>query len=492
MAKFKPDSNRADCTRRYPASAFPVWSASIDRLVAVQYTHIFARAAHWLLSMIALAYLVLLLAGIPSSALAAAGDLDTSFNGTGIVTTSRGYYDYPMAAVVQADGKIIMVGSGGIMMTRYHANGTLDEDFGEQGLVSTSFGQINFASAIAVQPDGKIVVAGPALVAFGYPYVYTVVRYLPNGTVDTSFGDQGGVVIPVSGNIRDIALQSDGKIVIAGYLSATSWGHVNISDFEPDVNNFVLVRLNTDGSLDTGFGVNGIVLSIIGVAESVAVLPDGNIIAAGSSTLSPFSEFVVARFLADGSSDKDFGTNGLVKTAIGMSALAYTLTPQPDGKVIVAGASSDGQNNYFALARYDTHGALDPVFGTNGIVTNPVGALGDQGQSLALQQDGKILLAGNVGTVWADGIVNTARQHTFALVRYNANGTLDTTFGDEGKVITPIGPGENHVYAAIIQTDGNILIAGTSEAHGLALVRYLSGPGPVAQTLKFTGGMERQ
>ncbi|PYE53229.1 delta-60 repeat domain-containing protein, partial [Deinococcus yavapaiensis] len=177
--------------------------------------------------------------------------------------------------------------------------------------------------------------------------------------------------------------------------------------------------------------------------------------------------------LSAGALDPTFGSSGKVITPVGSGgSVAFALARQPDGKLVTAGyAWNQGSLNGmdFALARYNSNGTLDTTFGTNGKVTTNLGFADDLARAVAVQPDGKILAA---GAAW-DG-----QYSDLALARYNSNGTLDTTFGTNGRVVMPIGSGEDYAAALVVQPDGKILVAGTATdewtAEDFTLVRFNS------------------
>lgn len=343
-------------------------------------------------------------------------------------------------------------------------SGSLDASFGTGGVVTTAVGtDYNWANALLLQTDGKIVAAGNSYVSG--QNVFALVRYNRDGSLDTGFGTSG-VVTTAIGTLNDtvysVALQPDGKIVAAGHsLSAGN------------LYGFALARYNTNGSLDATFGTGGVVTTAIGTDDaeifSVAVQDDGKILAAGYSYNGSQYVFTLARYDAtNGTLDPGFGTAGIVTTAIGSADdEIYGLAIQSDHKIVVGGYSYNGSQFVFALARYNTNGTLDAGFGTAGIVTTAVGTNDDWIMDLRLQRDGKIV---------ASGISATATQDVFALARYNANGSLDTTFGTGGIVTTTTGSSCDHIYALDIQSDGKIVVAGasTDSSHHLqfAVARY--------------------
>jgi uncharacterized delta-60 repeat protein len=407
---------------------------------------------------------------IPSAS-AAVGDLDTSFDTDGKVTTAIGAgNDFAYSIALQSDGKILVAGysdngsNNDFAVVRYNANGSPDTSFGTDGKVTTAIGaQSDYAQSVALQSDGKIVVAGYSFIVGNYDFA--VVRYNTNGSLDTSFGTDGKVTTAIgAGNdfAHSMALQSDGKIVVAGEI-ATGVG----SD------NFAVVRYNTNGSLDTSFGTDGKVTTAIGagsdLAYSMALQSDGKIVVVGSSGNIINYGFAVVRYNTDGSLDTSFDTDGKVTTAIGaIGDVAYSIDLQSDGKIVVAGTSYNGSSYDFAVVRYNTDGSLDTSFDTDGKVTTAIGAIGDVAYSIDLQTDGKIVVAGTS---------YNGSNNDFAVVRYNTNGSLDTSFDTDGKVATAIGASSDSAYSIALQSDGKIVVAGGSyngSNDDFAVVRYIA------------------
>jgi uncharacterized delta-60 repeat protein len=414
------------------------------------------------------------------TALAAPGDPDTTFAGTGIVRVGFGLGDdRANGAAVQSDGKIVVVGSDNFSVARYNTDGSLDTSFDGDGKVVTTIGSGNsVASAVKVQGDGKIVVAGYTEIT---PNSFAVVRYNTDGSLDSSFGSEGKVVTTpemtglsvVTGNA--LAIQADGKIVVAG--SGENAGKTN----------FAVLRYNADGSLDSSFDADGIVTTAIGSGEDVGnavTILAGKIIVAGSSFNGLRNIFALVRYNSNGSLDTSFDLDGIVTTEIQFSngdeiAMAVAiqignLTTLPD-KIVVAGSSSGITKLDFAVVRYNLDGSLDTSFDADGKVTTPIGAEDDVGQALAVQGSGnaprKITVAGSS---------DNGAKTDFAVVRYNADGSLDTSFDLDGIVTTPVDTNDNAGAALVIQTDGKVVVAGSStndSNHFLddfALVRYNS------------------
>ncbi len=316
-------------------------------------------------------------------------------------------------------------------LTRYLADGNLDTSFGSGGKVTTDMGgnKNDFGSALALQPDGKLVAAG-----YSDSFNFALVRYLADGNLDTSFGSDGKVTtnFGANGAGKALVLQPDGFIVVAGYSNG----------------DFALARYLADGSLDPSFGTGGSVTTDFGSddeGKSVALQPDGRIVVAGYSN----GNFALARYLADGSLDPSFGNGGIVTTDFGAGDVGQSVTLQPDGRIVVAGYSYIGYgNDDIALARYLADGSLDPSFGTGGIVTTDFGS-DDEGKSVALQPDGRIVVAG----IRAD---SNSHNPDFALVRYRTDGLLESHFGPVEDTLAPQ-PGINEQGAVVLGPSAQIL-----------------------------------
>lgn len=397
----------------------------------------------------------------------APGALDTAFGTAGVVTTSIGAatgaggasYDYAYCIAVQEDGKAVAAGTldnqRGFALARYNLDGSLDNTFGTGGKVATLIAMWDEARAVAIQADGKIVVAGFSSASSYSYYRFALVRYLPDGSLDNTFGT-GGIVTTAIGSTQamaySIALQADGKIVLSGTAG----------------NGFALARYGADGALDTAFGSGGTVVTELGsgldVARSVLVQADGRIVAAGD--VNDGSRIALVRYGADGSLDGEFEGGGLVVTDIGtsMNRVGGALL-QPNGKIVIAGTVSDGAKRDFALARYNADGTLDNTFGTGGTVRTALGAGYDEANGVAVQSDGKLVAA---------GASSGSGRTDFALARYNADGSLDAAFGTGGKVTTAIGTGDS-IAQAVALRNGGIFLAGYwsgGSDSDFALARY--------------------
>ncbi len=343
-------------------------------------------------------------------------------------------------------------------LTTAYTDGSLDASFGDGGIVVTVFnsGSGSGINALAIQPDGKIVAAGDAPGGFG------LARYNADGSLDVVFGESGKLVTAVGpyAGCRTIALQSDDKIVAAG-TAANGFNH--------DV---VVVRYTATGTLDTSFNTTGTAITDIGgghdQAFALALQADGRIVVGGYADTAQGRNFAVLRYQTDGSLDPLFGTGGKVATPLGISQI-NALGIQSDGKIVAAGYQTNDNFWQAAVVRYNADGTLDSTFDGDGIVATMVGNWRSAAQVLALQPDGKIVIAGYSGT--------TTMPTDFLLIRYNADGSPDATFGTGGVVLTDIGGGADSANAVAIQLDGNIVAAGEAfvgQATAIAVARYLS------------------
>lgn len=336
-------------------------------------------------------------------------------------------------------------------------SGLLDPTFGTAGIVVTDFNnQSDSAQDVALQSDGKIVVAGIANIDAAQDRALAIARYNSNGTLDPTFDGDGKLLInPTAGDDRayGVAIQADGKIVVTGN-----------TDFR---RNRIIARLNTDGSFDNTFGTNGIFTTPIngmdgeinlspGFDETkVVIQTDGKIVVSGSARTGaePSDRFSVMRVNPNGTLDTTFGGTGKVLTLIGVAGetndRAFNMVIQPDGKIVLSGYTN--QNGAaLAAVRYNTDGSLDTSFDGDGKAVISY-TTPTYGYSVALQPDGKLVLVGRISGSAPD--ILTAR--------INSNGSLDTTFGTNGFVRTDI---QNRIDGAtdVTFTNGKIVVIGYS------------------------------
>ena len=349
------------------------------------------------------------------------------------------------------------------------AAGDLDLTFGTGGKIITDFdGRPADARDVLVQSDGKLVVAGYTTNSSSTSDL-ALIRYNMDGSLDPSFGTGGKVTTNFNGNSGfgySMIQQSDGKLVVASSTTNSS------STYD-----FALIRYESNGSLDPSFGEGGKVTTNFngnaGYAYSVTQQSDGKLVVAGYTftSSSGIYNFALSRYESNGSLDLTFGEGGKVTTGFnGLYDSGCSVTQQRDGKLVVAGyagyaINSGGNNIDFALSRYESNGSLDLTFGKGGKVTTDFYGNADYAYSMTEQRDGKLVVAG-VATNFSIGGDN------FALSRYNIDGSLDPSFGTGGKVTTDFAGGDDRAYSVAIQPNGNIILAGTSDGK-FALARYL-------------------
>jgi len=396
---------------------------------------------------------------LPASLMAQAGTLDPKFGKGGIVFTTNTVAN---AGALQGDGKIVVAGSIATNqnqeqpgLLRYNTDGTLDPNFGIGGKVVIGGTNAGAAFAVAVQTDGKILAAAPANLQL------TVFRFNSNGSVDNTFGNNGATAIqpaetflgPASGGI---ALQPDGRILVA--TAHNEGGPLQI-----------VARLLANGQLDSTFGSNGVAPTFGG--DSVAVLPNGNILVGTGS--------VTSAYAPNGAVVKDFGihgqTPGFANQSFPNEAGGFVVPNNSATvtRIITAGTIFTDLNlmslnsvSGFLLVSYNIDGTLDNAFGIHGGVTTPFpGNILARAFAVALQRNGAIVAVGQTA-------LTDTGPSAFALVRYNPNGTVDTTFGNNGFVSTPFGAGVAFANNVLIQIDGKIIAVGNSN-NETTLVRYL-------------------
>lgn len=425
--------------------------------------------------------LLFLLTPLQRRARASEGDLDTGFGSGGKVSTQVSPAGSSSRALtIQRDGRILQVGSivpFDFAVVRYHPDGKPDAEFGSGGVVTTDFfGAGDQAYDIAVQADGRIVAAGLAAKYAGSEPDFALARYNPDGSLDSTFGAGGKVTTDFRGqgyydSCTSIAIQADGKIVAAGLSYPVG------TDFD-----FALVRYNPDGTLDTSFGNGGKVttdfLRRYDAISKLVIQRDGKIVAAGTASEdNGLPHFGLARYNPDGSLDTGFGEEGKVMTyffggANRSADQALALALQRDGRLVVSGAASDlqredGPSEYdLALARYNIDGSLDTSFGVGGKVTTDFNN-SEHGRALDFQPDGKIIVSGSSHV--------DSTGYNFLLARYDTDGSLDETFGDGGKVMTDFFGGADHGWDLVLQKDGKAVVGGsvqTSAGTQFGLARY--------------------
>jgi uncharacterized delta-60 repeat protein len=390
-----------------------------------------------------------------------AGTLDPTFGDGGIVAaekrsppTHASIYDI----AIQPDGKIIAAGFGGQAesrfdparpapaLLRYNTDGTLDPGFGMAG---TFVGPAIYLYKVAVQPDGKILALGAS----------NIIRINANGTLDPTFGVAGIVELKLDppARINCFALQADGGILLGGVRDhSTSYLDLH--------GEFILVRLNPNGSQDLSFGQGAgqVVTPIYKYAsiQALSVAGDGAILAVGVAAAPDAmvsNNFAIARYHANGVLDGSFGGGGIATApvrieGVGVNAIAV----QGNGSIVVAGGvgylGEEHYQHHFAMARFLASGVLDTSFGSAGTVETPFDPLVDAALGVAIQSNGKIVTVAGNGYYVGNGLI---------VARYDKAGSPDPDFGVGGKVSVAINS-SGSARALAIQPDGRIVVAGAA------------------------------
>jgi uncharacterized delta-60 repeat protein len=429
----------------------------------------FQRGIRWSPRFLAIAALIVLASA--SLAFGQAGTLDSTYGTGGIATVfSPANGNLLTAAAIQSDDKIVLGGSApGDVLVRLNTNGSLDTSFGTNGVVSQNFGVLGPILAVVIQPNQQILAlaSGFGGAALG--------RFNADGSLDTTFGTGGFATSRAldSGpeTLSVMALQPNGAILITG--------------------NGLLGRFTSSGQLDATFGTLGVAPMTNTIATSIAVQADGKILVTsgiapapelfGAPPLpSPFSGSI-SRYTSTGSLDTNFGIAGIVACPASAAGIAL----QPNGKSVVVGTLTSGlvlgtngtfavPNNQlgFAAVRYNTNGSIDTTFnpglgiGSGGGVVTGFGSSFQFGSPFgaAIQSNGDIVLGGEAGNGNTQGF--QLGSSSFALTRYTPSGQLDTSFGNNGIVITRLSSNLSFINVVLLQSDGKIVAVGNSGSAG--------------------------
>ena len=412
------------------------------------------------------AIVVLLL--ITSPALADPGDPDPDFGDGGTQTTdfSSGY-DAGYGMAIQADRKIVLVGTtyngtdNDFGVARYTTAGVLDVALSGDGERTAAFAGTDEASDVAIQANGRIVVVGAT--SDGADWDFAIARFRAGGALDHSFSGDGKRTVDLGGGNQEangVAIQEDGKIVVVGYTDHTG------------ENDWLIVRLNLNGSLDQTFSGDGTRTTDFGPgfnrAADVAIQQDGRIVVAGWASNGADSDFAISRYRPGGRLDRRFSGDGKQTTDFGLGYdMAYAVAIQSNGRIVASGDADTGPDIDVALVRYRPGGALDASFDGDGMQTTGFGFGNDRGFDVAIQDDEKFVVVGSA----------TQADQNFAVIRYGTGGELDPSFGSGGFQITNFGFGDDDANAVAIQNNGKIVAAGNAYSGtdpDFALARYLA------------------
>lgn len=415
----------------------------------------------------------------PSALSAQTFNPDTTFGAQGLVKTIQAPLSATATSIaVQPDGKIIASGFANnaqaqvsffVQLIRYNPDGSIDSSFGVNGITSIAPGYSDAPFSLLIQPDNKILVGGQTHLASnpssGGEHSF-VIRYNPDGTLDSTFGNGGIRIIIIPETLSDailaLALQPDGRIVAGATTDDTSYGH------------FAIIRLLPDGSADSSFGTNGYVLTAVdnvlpdttntgSTLSDILIQPDGKIVAGGMigiyDNMSLFGDykFALARYNQDGSPDNTFGTGGLVITSFDPlqdnDDIIRKIALQPDGKIVAAGTSDALGLPHLTLLRYNTDGSLDPGFGSGGKILDTTS---NQATAMLIQPDGRILVT------WNDPDGNNYAPN-IGISAFLPDGSKDHSMGPDGKKKFDLGSDLATSWCIIRQPDDKIVIGGASK-----------------------------
>lgn len=402
------------------------------------------------------------------------GILDTTFGVGGKLYFNIGNinagntWSYATAVKTQQNGKFVICGGKSgtpknlYFLMRFNNNGDRDSTFGAYGIVDVAHnGKHLQAHDVEIQSDGKYLVLG--LISDSIQSAIFITRHNINGTLDSTFGVNGMVQTVMSGN-QDVAyhlkLQTDSKIVICGYTQTTSSSA-----------NLIVIRYNTDGTLDTTFDTDGIMelnypAGLGEYGSDLVIQNDGKILVSGYYWAGPYnSDILLVRLNTNGSLDLSFDTDGIVQTAVSASVDGgYSIKLLANGNFMVVGESTGGTTStrYFTLVKYLQNGSRDYSFDLDGIVTTSFNSPYCFSSTLLLDKNGKAILVGS-------NYFNSSND--FALARFHPNGSLDNSFNYTGKTLTDFYNTNDVAQDAALQFDNKILVVGSTDVN-ICIARY--------------------
>ncbi|MFO0866933.1 MAG: hypothetical protein U0744_20215, partial [Gemmataceae bacterium] len=398
------------------------------------------------------------------------GSLDTTFDGDGKVATVIQSNSRANDLTIDRSGRIVVAGEafGTFALARYNINGSLDQTFNGGGTLL--IGNASSLNSVTIDDSDRIVAAG---YAYGQNQDLGIVRVNPNGSLDLTFDGDGRATTSIGSGIeeaRSIAVDGVGRVVAVGWSLDGQ-------------RNFAAVRYNADGSLDTGFDVDGKLTLAFRAsqdfASSMAIDGLGNIVVAGQSS----GDFAIARYKPDGSLDLPFGTNGKVSTAFGFNATVGSVAIDGTGRIIVVGSANTGNNWDILIACYCADGSLDETFSGDGKHIISLGSTNEEASGVIIDASGQIVIAGRSST-------------QILVARLNADGSFDSSFDTDGIVTTSFGPGVAWANSLAIDGSGRILVAGSTGV-GIGVVRFNSNgsldttfDGDGRATATFNSGFE--
>jgi uncharacterized delta-60 repeat protein len=408
-----------------------------------------------------------LVMGVVAPAHADPGKLDTFFSGDGKATSfANGATGY--AAAIDAKGRIVVAGSTqngkpDIAVARFMPNGSPDTGFSEDGRVTIDLGGADYGFDLALQPDGKIVVAGERDTKT--EHTFALVRLMPKGGLDKDFGGGDGIVLTDFGKryqgANAVVVYPNGNIAAGGFASNGSTGR------------WAIARYGPRGVLDKTWGKDGrVTVDLSPSDESIRDLlfvPGGKLVGVGYAESGLIPQFAVARFRPKGTLDPDFGDKGFKLTDVSKgSDIGYGAALQSDGKIVVVGYANNGGKADWGMARYGPKGRLDKHFGNDGKVVTKMTTEYEFASAVAVQANGRLVV---VGRASRKGTAND-----FGVFRYKPGGALDKSWSGNGKTFTDFGNGNDTARDVAIQENGKIVVAGDGQVkgkHRFAVARYL-------------------
>ena len=417
------------------------------------------------------------------------GSLDTRFGTNGIFYDSNAN-TVADESVLLRDGSILLGGSGfdgvntGFFLMQLKNTGIIDSSFGRNGRIAVDIAIYDDLRSLAIQHDDKIIAAGFSYINFVrdddfnvvYNMNFNLVRFLSDGNVDSSFGENGIVQTDFGGveEAYTVAIQADGKILVGGSTGALPPGQNSPK--------FLLVRYLNNGQVDSSFGIDGRVTTIFNnstddIIKKILLLIDGGIIVCGTingaTGIFDSGDFALAKYLPNGDLDESFGLGGKVTTRINSTgSLLRDAILLKDGKILTAGVTNYGNETKkrAVLVQYNPDGSLDASFGKGGKQETTFSEGSSDAKAIAVQGNGKILFTAYISKDF--GIMNW-----FGFARCNTDGSLDSSFGSYGKIIEDIGF-EESINNILIQKDGKVIITGyvLEDGYHIFASRYYGDP----------------
>lgn len=408
------------------------------------------------------------------------GELDFSFNGTGKILYENSNFAEARSVLIQPDGMILTGGyifynQGDLLVARFDRNGNPDVTFATQGFayidLNTEWQRVNDMQLL---PDGKIMLL--AETDHNGERGCALVRLTADGFLDQTFADSGWVFNGIGNGTtywNALVQLPGGDLVAGGYIYHSNQVQMALLGYHPN------------GDLNLNFGDTGVALKSVGGTSTelhaLKVTADGKIMAGGTSFFQGSSGLTLIRYEANGQVDMSFAGGNGITIGFNDDAELRDICFQRDGKILAAGFVERSNDDLFAMARVTSSGTLDPGFGTNGKVETAIGR-DSRAAFVGVLGDDRIILGGHGDGIWSED---------FALARYNSNGSLDNSFSFDGISTKNIGTDDDEVFAGALQSDGKIILVGTSERPGssfsrysMSLARFIGGTGSI-ETSEF-------